>query len=386
MQNNNPATKLSKGKKIKFVFFTLLFLLTIIIIVSEIILAIVKYPSTYDKMQQFSFNQAKWWACDSINGPRYVANQVTTADSVFLKDQIWYYNRLKIVNNEGYHDRVDFNDIPANNDSLKILITGDSFTWGASADVDSSFVDVFKRDIKQNYPSIIWNTGIPATGTNHALFATQKFLPLQKSNYVILGFYTGNDFSDNLMPFDRLVFNDLTSCYNLYDLKKDLQPFSISKKDAYKKATGSYPIEELNIFQKLLTRSRFVTWFGDMKDKLLNRINGNKKRLTEKEYEVTREFLKRLDDYTKENNAELIVEVIPTSYDLKEKSNYYLKTIELLKDLSIKYIDNDGLFTQNDYVYSGGHWSNRGHIKAGQLLSKYLIEYIQKKQHTNFKK
>jgi hypothetical protein len=386
MQDNNQKPKISKGNKIKFISVTIFFLVAIIMIITEIVLGFTKYQSTYDKMKAVSFTQAKWWTYDSTSGPRYVPNQLDAQDSIFFKNERWYYNRLKIVNNEGYHDRDNFTEIPSSSDSLKILVAGDSFTWGASADVDSSYVDVFERDMKQAYPSVVWNTGIPATGTNHALFTTKRYLPLQKSNYVILGFYTGNDFIDNLIPFDKLVFNNLATCYHLYDYDKEFKPFAISQREAYKKVTGSYPIEELNAVQKLLIRSRVISFITDLKNKVVNRINGNKKRTSEQEYKVTKEYLKQLNEYTKENNAELIVYVIPTSYDVKDKSKYYLNAVEILKELGIKYIDNDSLVTQKDYVSGGGHWSNSGHIKAGHLLSKYLSDVIKEKQQKTFKK
>ena len=386
MQDNNQKPKISKGNKIKFISITIFFLLAIIIVIAEIVLGFTKYQSTYDKMKAVSLTQAKWWKYDSISGPRYVANQLDAQDSIFFKNERWYYNRLKIVNNEGYHDRDNFTEISSTSDSLKILIAGDSFTWGASSDVDSSYVDVFERDMKQTYPSVVWNTGVPATGTNHALFTTKKFLPLQKSNYVILGFYTGNDFIDNLIPFDKLVFNNLATCYHLYDYDKEFKPFAISQRDAYKKVTGSYPIEELNAIQKILIRSRVLSFITDLKNKVVNRINGNKKRASEQEYKVTKEYLKQLNEYTKENNAELIVYVIPTSYDVKEKAVSYLNTAKILNELEIKYIDNNSIFTQKDYaIGGGGHWINSGHIKAGHLLSKYLLDIIKEKQQKTFK-
>ena len=355
-------------------------------VISEIVLAIKGYPSIYAKMQEASLTQAKWWVCDSTAGPRYVPNQVDKTDSLVLKNQIWYYNRLKIVNNEGYHDKDNFTEIPSDSDSLRILVDGDSFTWGASSDVDSSYVEIFENDIKKNYPSIVWNTGIPGTGTNHALFTTKKYLPLQKSNYIILGFYTGNDFIDNLRPFDRLLFNNLATCYNLYDYTSELKPVIISKREAYKKFTGSYPMEELNAIQKLLIKSRFITFITEIKDKVLNRLSGNKKRTSEQEYKLTKEYLIQLNDYIKENNAELIVYIIPTSYDLNRKAAYYTNAVKILSELGIKYIDNTAMFTANDYMGEGGHWINSGHIKAGHMLSKYLLDYIKEKQQKTFKK
>jgi hypothetical protein len=385
MQENTVKSNVSKGKKIKFVFFTLLFLFAIIFIIAEVLLAFFGYPSNYKKMQAFSLTQAKWWICDSIKGPRYVANQLSKTDADFFKNEKWYYNRLSIVNNEGYHDRDNFTAVSPASDSLKVLFAGDSFTWGASADVDSSYVDVFESDIRKIYPSIIWNTGVPATGTNHAFFTIKKYLPLQKSNYVVLGFYVGNDFADNLLPFDDLVFNNLASCYNPYDYDRDFKPFKISKSKAYKKATGSYPMEELNIVQKLLVRSRFASFVGDMKSKLTDRLNKNKKKISEQEYKMTSLYLEQLNNYTKENNAELIICIIPAETDLKAKGLQYQNLIKILNGFSIKYVENINQFTSADYKQGGdGHWINAGHIKAGHLLSSYLLQYIKTLQQKKF--
>jgi hypothetical protein len=300
---------------------------------------------------------------------------------------MWYYKRLKMVNSAGYHDKDEFVSIPANSDSLKILVDGDSFTWGASADVGSSYVDVFESDISKVTPSLVWNTGIPATGTNHAIFTTKKFLPLQKSNYVVLGFFVGNDFEDNLLPFDRLVFNGGNGCYNLYDYDKDFKPYKISKEEMCKKVSGSYPIEQLNFFQKIIIRSRVVTFFDDMITKLVNRLSGTKKRIAEQSYKKTDAYLKELNAYVKENNAELIVLVIPTEADIKDKSIQYQNVVKILKEAGIKYVDNTGLFTADDYMKTGGgHWKNSGHIKAGHALSKYVLDLIKQKGQNSFRK
>ena len=209
MSGKDDKKNISKGKKIKFIFFTLLFLFVIIIIISEVVLSFMNYQSSYDIMKKVSYTQAKWWTCDTVNGPRYVPHQATKEDSIYFLREIWYYHRLQMINNDGYHDSDDFTAISPGSDSLKILSVGDSFTWGASSDIGSSYVDILETDIRKTYPGLVWNTGMPATGTNHALFTAKKYLPLQKSNYVILGFYTGNDFGDNLVPFNRLIFNKL---------------------------------------------------------------------------------------------------------------------------------------------------------------------------------
>jgi len=367
----------STGKKIKFVLFTLIFITVIIALLFELGLYIIKYESRYTRMKHFSTVQADWWTCDSVNGPRYVMGHAGYEDSLFLKDEAWYYNRLKIVNNEGYHDRDEFVAVPKNNDSLRILFAGDSFTWGASADVDSSYVEIFDRDINEKKTSLVWNTGIPATGTNHAIFTVKKFLPLQQSNVVILGFYTGNDFSDNLLPFDHLIFNEKASCYNLYGLDQNMNPYLITDRDAYKMATGSYPENEISQWQKFLNNSRFYLFVSDLKEKILNNLSGKKFAVKKLEYDRTRDYLSTLDAYVKSNNAQLVVLVIPSRFDLKSATKNYTNTIEILNELKINYLDTARLFTEKDYfIKGGGHWNNMGHAKAGHALSEYIIRHL----------
>ncbi len=387
MQTENKTAGVSGKRKLIFILFSAAILLIILILFAELFLYIFKYDSAYLRMKSFTMEQAKWWTCDSVNGPRYLSQKADEEDSIFLKNESWYYNRLKIVNNEGYHDRDDFRDIPVSNDSLKVLFAGDSFTWGASADVDSSYVEVFEQDIRKVYPSIVWNTGIPATGTNHAIFTTRKYLPLQKSNFVILGFFTGNDFSDNLLPFDQLVFTNQASCFNLSDVDREFRPFSISRNEAFKKATGSYPYEELNILQKVMIRSRLVTFTSDMWSRVINRLDGTKKRTEEQQYTMTRKYLKELNEYVIKNNAELIVVVIPSWPDVEKRDDHYNNALSILNELSIKHLETLELFQLNNYRKSGGgHWVNSGHIIAGHALSQYLLKFMKEKQSMNTRK
>jgi hypothetical protein len=383
MENKGSGAKMSRGKQLKFILFTLVFLALIIVLLFELGLYIAGYESSYSRMQHFSTTQANWWTCDSINGPRYVKGKAGPADSLFLKNEAWYYNRLKIINSQGYHDKDEFSEIPGNSDSLKVLVAGDSFTWGASSDVDSSYVEVMERDLGKISPALVWNTGIPGTGTNHAIFTTKKFLPKQKSNIIVLGFYTGNDFSDNLIPFSRMIFTEQASSFNLWDYDRNFMPFEISKSEAVKKATGSYPAEELSLVQNLLSRSRFISFVSVMSTKVMGRFSGNKEKTREQEYMMTSKYLKELNEYSKANHAELIVMVIPTVLDIKEKGPDYQKVIRILKELSIPYVETVELYSEKDYVNNvNGHWNNRGHILAGHALSKYLLVHIGSKQKT----
>ena len=53
------------------------------------------------------------------------------------------------------------------------------------------------------------------------------------------------------LPFDRIIFNKMASCYSQYDFDKNLNLVKIQT-GKNKIATGSYPMEELNFFRKFL--------------------------------------------------------------------------------------------------------------------------------------
>ena len=83
-------------------------------------------------------------------------------------------------------------------EKLRILMLGDSFTFGGTADIGHSFVET----VETNLPSaIVWNTAIPGAGTNQAVASLQAFAPILNPQIAVLGFYM-NDFDDNMFPFD----------------------------------------------------------------------------------------------------------------------------------------------------------------------------------------
>jgi len=375
----NRDTKQNVFLKYKSIFSVLFLLISviIIIIISECTLYLLKYDNAYTKMKRFSIDKADWWINDSILGPRYAQNKFENLDKS-VPD--WYYERLKIVNKQGYHDKDDFIDLPSDTNCIKFLFIGDSFTWGASSDIDSSFVDVFEQRFGKNIPLIAWNAGIPATGTNYALHVTKRFLPLQKSDIVVLGFYR-NDFGDNLIPFDRLQFNNKASCFNCYELDNSFNAIKVSIRDRYKDATGAYPIDDLNFFQReIIIKSRLIpllnSVFERIKQKSYQYTHSENISKKEFSFKITKSYLNQLKNYVKENDAELIVLLIPARQDINRNSEEYLKAIEILRESEINYLEISDKFSQANYMQSesDGHWNNSGHRIAGTLLYEYILE------------
>jgi hypothetical protein len=376
MEKNHIKQNVFFRYRIIFSIFILFISFIIMIIVSEGILYILKYDNIYSKMQHYPIHKADWWINDSVFGPRYVPNHYEELDKTVPH---WYYERLKIINKQGYHDKSDFIDLTSDINSIKVLFIGDSYTWGASSDVDSSFVNVFEQKINKVLPVIVWNAGIPATGTNYALHVTRRFLSLQKSNIVILGFFE-NDFDDNLIPFDRLQFFNNASCLKCYKLDNSFNAIKISVQDAYKNATGSYPIEKLNFIQReVIIKSRLVPLFTRLLERILNKqyhlTHSNNISKEEYSFKITKTYLEQLKNYINENNAELYVLLIPSRQDIEIKSDRYLKAIKIFRELGINYLEVSDKLDATNYMKSNydGHWNNSGHKIAGTLLFKYIL-------------
>ena len=56
-------------------------------------------------------------------------------------------------------------------------VLGDSFTAGYNAEIGKSYVETIEANLPD---SIVWNTAIGGTGTNHALASFESLAPLLK--------------------------------------------------------------------------------------------------------------------------------------------------------------------------------------------------------------
>lgn len=104
---------------------------------------------------------------------------------------------------------------PYSGNKKKILLIGDSFTWGHSArPLSNSFADEL---LSKGY--VVYNAGVSGADPAQYLAVAQKFIPLLKPDYVITNFYIGNDVlfvRDNhaIKYFDRPVISYQPYHYN----------------------------------------------------------------------------------------------------------------------------------------------------------------------------
>ena len=210
----------------------------------EFVLAIGGIDTYYPPhIPETPLEEAPWQICDEL-GCRFDQDAMAAAC-----ENGEMGGRFCIVNRQGFHDRQDF-VVGADFDGrLRILMLGDSFAFGMSADIGRSYVET----IESNFPeAIVWNTGIPGTGTQQALRLFQAYAPLLQPQITMLGFYM-NDFEDNILPIDRWILVDRATVprYHLDDQG------NITKLDlhaAYYHAFGVAP--PANEIQRLVSLTR----------------------------------------------------------------------------------------------------------------------------------
>ena len=347
------------------------------LILGEIILSVLDYPKGYkmilvaiEEVKERKF--AKWWVYDPKVGTKFDRDHITKDILLKATGISANWKRLSIVNKDGYHDKDEF--VKPSQSKLKILVLGDSFAWGASSDIGFSFVELFEKMITQDNPSaLVWNTAIPACGTNQQILILRKYHPIMDPDFVILCFFE-NDFYSNIRPLDEDLRTESGIIINQYQYDKCQR--------RYLKLDNERILERLN--------KRYVTEYGDWIQKtrigyiILNNImlasyKPQKFSLANHLVGQTTGIIKAIQKYTHEHGSQLVVLTIPSrkTVILKGINSEYLAIRKILTENSIKFLDPIALLSKKDYQpLPDSHWNNSGHQKVGYALYAMFRELL----------
>ena len=311
-----------------------------------------------------------WWKCGAA-GCHYVYEAVQAAcETGELRD------RVCSVNAQGYADADDFELPPDWEDRRRILLLGDSFTWGASADEGKSYAEVLEAAFPR---AIIWNTGIPGTGTNQALLAFDEYAPVLRPPLTILGF-VDNDFDDNLLPVDSWV-NALDANGQAFHVRKyaidndeNVSEFDLETL-GYIRAHGKEPAS--SELERLLGLTRLGTLLLRLRDSTVLTEPGAAS--YERRRQVTKQYLTELKGAVLTSGSELLIIMIPCPEDIERPGPRLQIAKELMRELEIPYLDPIGILDPvADYgLPLDSHWTNSGHQKVGKLLSDCVERFVE---------
>jgi lysophospholipase L1-like esterase len=113
----------------------------------------------------------------------------------------WFAGVPVRINSLGFRDRRDYS-VAKPPGTFRILILGDSVTFGHGTLDDTTYPYLVEQRLKQWRPDVnweVWNLGVPGYNTSQELAYLQEAGPRYDPDLVIVGFYA-NDLVGNVLP------------------------------------------------------------------------------------------------------------------------------------------------------------------------------------------
>lgn len=340
---------------LKWLFLQLL-LIAIILFIAEIIL---RFTGTEPGNIQPSWSNFK--TVDTlIEIPYFISDK----NGILIANA--QYNSQ--VNDWGFRfDKSRINNSKKN----KIMLIGDSFTWGFSAvPLDSCFTDLLNKNETLN----ILNFGIPAADPVQYAAIAKTYLDSVKPNKLIVVFYTGND----VMVYDRDIeqkpFYYYTNAGAL--LAVDGNKFLPSAKDAYNYyATEKFRIKNpKNKIENIAVKSALATRLLSIGQQYKSKIE---KENAIKSLYISKKYLKEIKNLCQEKNIEFSIAVIPEYKELAfYRKPFKTKYQALFQDKDLKqfcFVPNN-LNPEMYNPYPDAHFNNLGHRVYADFLQKNLLQ------------
>lgn len=297
--------------------------------------------------------ETKEFYTDSIGIFRYNKIWFDTVSSTKLKNKVHHYFKNISLNEFGFRKAKK-----VNKNGKKIMMIGDSFTWGFTAKpIDSSFTDLLS--VKYN----IYNFGVPSVDIDQYLLILKHYLDSVKPESIVLNIYDGDDridYEKNSIPYYNQYFYTSNIGWlpktNIDFKSKDSIMVFNSFEDSKKYILGLISFgkyHESSWVNKMLSKTVIGTFVGNIFFKKTIPYSYYYK--DKKDFTCIR--LNKIKDICKTNNVKLIAIIIPDKNNLKTKEEYCLENpYYYLADMS---------YYRNGY---DSHFNNLGH--------KYYSEYI----------
>ncbi|MBW2989030.1 SGNH/GDSL hydrolase family protein [Candidatus Woesearchaeota archaeon] len=279
-------------------------------------------------------------------------------------------------------------------DDFRLLALGDSFTWGGyGTSLNKTFLKIIEKKLNEN-SSInhqVMNSGVPGYGTDQQyLYLINRGYKL-KPDIVLLNFFVGNDFTNNLKSGEVTVRNGymVLADQDNAKLSNKIRSFLLMNLHSYRLIERCL----LNLFSPFLQKHIRGRYQSDAEQvfiftpQLLRSPSLNK----------TLELLDSLRDYTSSKKMDLVVVIIPLKYQVDEGlkeifiSNNNLEKVEYDMELPQKVVKEWGeknkiimidllpifkrLNQDNDFYWQfNPHMNEKGNYVAGLYIYNKLLK------------
>jgi lysophospholipase L1-like esterase len=139
------------------------------------------------------------WSWDDRQGrPGFFLSDPELGQRLAPNYQGWFAGVPVRINALGFRDDRDF-ELEKPRDGFRILVFGDSVTFGHGARIDTTYPALLERRLREWRPERawqVWNLGVPGYATSQELAYLKRVAPAYRPDLVVVGFYP-NDFMGN---------------------------------------------------------------------------------------------------------------------------------------------------------------------------------------------
>lgn len=266
-------------------------------------------------------------------------------------------------NSRGYRD-IEYN-YEKPNGIKRIVVLGDSFTWGEGVRLERSFPKALEQVLGGKYQ--VLSLGMLGYSTDQELLALSGEGLKYKPDVVIMAFFLDDVFNNGNMvqeypkshyiidKNDKLVLKNVPVPY----LKSPLRSVELIKTQIHKLKTI------------LGTPAEY------RKDGWLNVLTP--KYLTSKDWQLTLRLLQEVNNLCRLRNIKFMVTVIPLSFQVAEKNTRLPQKVllEFGEKSDIPVLDFLPVFEKHNerlYFLKDLHWNEKGHYIAAQAIYDFLFK------------
>lgn len=300
------------------------------------------------------------------------------------------------INSKGLRDQ-DY-DYKKPEGIKRIVVLGDSFTWGYGVEEYERFTEVLENSLLENWQVI--NLGNPGYGNDQELLIFKNEGVKYNPDLVVVAFYM-NDIADNLaigdhdMPRplfvldgdDKLILTNVSFPRKGEDNDDNLEEnvilfLSFKRFMAHHSHVYAFISDRivhsqnlLNLFKKIGIADKRTMHRGEQA--LKHRIE-----LNPHGWNLTRAILEEMDAVAKTNNSKTMIIIIPTREQVYKNwdSDINGALVDFGKENNISVLDLLPEFREHAkngeqlYFKIDRHWNANGHKLAAELIYDKLIE------------
>ncbi len=260
-------------------------------------------------------------------------------------------------NDYGFRDE-DISSLSEN--ATRVVLLGDSYVESMEVSYKNTFQKLVQKKLKSSYKNDIdvINVSSQGYGTAQEILAMRKFKNIIKPDVVVLVFFTGNDFDDNIRK--RFAYLDTSG-----DLKIP------QNKDSWFKT--AYLTFQRWIYENsaiVFAVKNYITSHTDIK------IGDAAKAapVVDEQYQnkITKKLLVKLKNEV-EKYAKFGVIIIPSPMEVEDQE--YTRTAfvsELCKENNIPYLPLQSDLKRNYFFQYDWHFNNTGHQIVAEDIFRFL--------------